>query len=219
MDNPSHTGDEIGEDIEKRFTVKEIILMNTTVVRAAIHERVDPIIEAMITRELMRQSTPSWAIPSMSEQPGAQFAAFAPALIAILASQQPQQVPIQRTQSPLEALLPVLVALLAGPPQQVPVQRPQSPLATLLPVLVAFLPGQQPQPARPSPLISALSAALAPVIASALTGRLRGKQEEERKEGEGKQEERKEEEHREGEGKQEEGKEREAGEGSEKAGQ
>jgi len=178
--------------------------MNTTVVRAAIHERVDPIIEAMITRELMRQSTPSWAIPSMSEQPGAQFAAFAPALIAILASQQPQQVPIQRTQSPLETLLPVLVALLAGPPQQVPVQRTQSPLATLLPVLVTLLAGQPQQPARPSPLVSALSAALAPVIVSVLVDRPRGKpgeaKQEEHKEEEGKQEE-----HKEEEGKQEHG--------------
>ncbi len=210
MDNPSHTGDEIGEDIEKRFTVKEIILMNTTAARAAVHERIDPVLEAIITR----QGAPQWAIPSVPQQPGAQFAALAPTLITILAS-QPQQVPIQQPQSPLEALLPVLIVLLADQPQQAPVQRPQSPLATLLPVLFALLPGQQPQPARPSPLVSALSAALAPVIASALTGRPRGKQEEERKEEEGKQEE----EHREGEGKQEEGKEREAGEGPEKAGQ
>jgi len=199
MDNPSHTGDEIGEDIEKRITVKEMILMNTTAVRARIHERIDAVLEAMIIRELARQSAPPQAIPGALQQPGAPFAALAPALIAILVSQQPQQVPIQQPQSPL---LPILVAILADQTQQVPVQRPQSPLATLLPVLVAIFAGQQRQPTRPSPLVSALSAALAPVITSALTGRPRGEKEE----------------HKQAEGKPEE-EHKQAGEGTERAGQ
>ncbi len=175
MDTPSYTGDEIGEDIEKRIIGKEMILMNTTAVRARIHERIDPVLEAMITRELARQSASPQAIPGALQQPGAPFAALAPALIAILVSQQPQQVPIQQ---------------------------PQLPLATLLPVLVAILAGQQRQPTRPSPLVTALSAALAPVITSALTGRPRGEKEE----------------HKQAEGEPEE-KHKQAGEGTERAGQ
>ncbi len=202
MDTPSYTGDEIGEDIEKRIIGKEMILMNTTAVRARIHERIDPVLEAMITRELARQSASPQAIPGALQQPGAPFAALAPALIAILVSQQPQQVPIQQPQLPLATLLPILVAILADQTQQVPVQRPGSPLATLLPVLVAILAGQQRQPTRPSPLVTALSAALAPVITSALTGRPRGEKEE----------------HKQAEGEPEE-KHKQAGEGTERAGQ
>lgn len=229
--------------------------MTTTAVRAGIRERIDPVLEAMITRELMGQAAPPSAIPGAQPQPGAPLAALAPALIATLASQQPQQIPIQPTPSPLATLLPVLAATLAsgqqpiptpqsgalaavapalmatvagqGPqqsplttllpalaatlaggqqpipvpqpgalaavapalmaavacqPQQVAVQQPQSPLAQLFPVLMATVTAQQ-QPARPSPLVSALSCALAPAIASAITGRPREGREREAGEG------------------------------------
>jgi hypothetical protein len=141
--------------------------MNTTEARAAFHKRIDPVLEAMIIRELTRQVA--------APQPEAQLAALAPTLLALLASQQRQQVPIQWPRSPLATLLPVLTALLTSQRQRVPVQQPRSPLATLLPALAALLAGQQQQPTQLSPLVSALSAALAPVFASVLIGRPRGK--------------------------------------------
>src|SRR5260370_1079709 len=132
-----------------------MMFMTTTTVRPAIHERLDPALEAMITRELIGQGAPPSAISGAQQQPGAQFAALAPALIAAMASQQPQQIPV---------------------PQ------PPSLLATLFPALAATVAMQQ-QPARPSPLVSALSAALAPAIASAITGRPREGREREAGEG------------------------------------
>src|SRR6266705_2180411 len=178
--------------------------MTTTAVRAGIRKRIDLVIEEMITRELMGQAAPPPAIPGVLQQPGAQVAALAPALIAALASQQQQQVPVPQPGLPLATLAPVLAAALAGEPQPIPAQQPQpiatliaavacqpqqvsmqqppSPLATLLPVLMATVAMQQ-QPARPSPLVSALSCALAPAIASALTGRPREGREREAGEG------------------------------------
>lgn len=179
----------------------------TTAVRPAIRERVDPVLEAMITRELIGQGTLPQAIPG-AQQPGAPLAALVPVLIAALAS-QPQQAPVPQPPSPLAILFPflmttevavvahhphllkelialrlqlapVLIAVLTRQPQQVPTQQP-SPLAILFPVLIAILAMQQ-QPAQPSPLLSALSCALVPALASAISGRPEGR---EREAGEG----------------------------------
>ena len=125
--------------------------MNTTAVRAAIRDRIDPVLETLITRELIEQG----AAPSVfsglqqQQQPGGQLAAIAPALIATLASQQQ--------------------------PQQMPVQQ-QSPLAALAPILIATLASQQ-QPQQQSPLVSALTSAIAPAIVSALSGKFEGREE------------------------------------------
>ena len=127
--------------------------MTTTAVRTALRERIDPVLEAMITRELIGQGAPPSAIPGAQQQPGAQVAALASALIAALVS-QPQQVPV---------------------PQQ-------SPLTTLFPVMMATLVMQQ-QPAQPSPLLPSLLCALAPAIASAISSGLKESREREASEG------------------------------------
>ncbi len=165
----------------------------TTAVRPAIQERIDPVLEAMITRELIGQSALPQAIPGAQQQPRAPLIALVPVLIAALASQS-QQAPVPQPPSPLAILFPflmttevavvahhphllkelmalrlqlapVLIAALTHQPQQVPAQQP-SPLTILFPILIAILVMQQ-QPAQPSPLLSALSCALAPAIASA----------------------------------------------------
>jgi hypothetical protein len=175
----------------------------TTALRPAIRERIDPVLEAMITRELIGQGTLPQAIPG-AQQPGVPLTALVPVLIAALAS-QPQQASVPRPLSPLEVLFPflmttevaivarhpsllkelielrlqlapALLAVLARQPQHVPAQQP-SPLAILFPVLLASLAMQQ-QPAQPSPLLSALSCA----FASAISGRSEGR---EREAGEG----------------------------------
>jgi len=174
----------------------------TTALRPAIRERIDPVLEAMITRELIGQGTLPQAIPG-AQQPGVPLTALVPVLIAALAS-QPQQAPVPQPLSPLEVLFPflmttevaivarhpsflkelielrlqlapVLLAVLARQPQHVPAQQP-SPLAILLPVLLASLAMQQ--PVQPSPLLLALSCA----FASAISGRSEGR---EREAGEG----------------------------------
>jgi hypothetical protein len=173
----------------------------TTALRPAIRERVDPVLEAMITRELIGQGTLPQAIPG-AQQLGVPLTALVPILIAALAS-QPQQASVPQPLSPLEVLFPflmttevaivahhpyllkelialrlqlapVLLAALARQSQQVPAQQP-SQLTMLFPVLLANLTMQQ-QPAQPSPLLSALSCALA----SAISGKRR-----EREAGEG----------------------------------
>jgi len=153
----------------------------TTAVRPAIRERVDPVLEAMITRELIGQGTLPQAIPG-AQQPGAPLAALFPVLIAALAS-QPQQAPVPQPPSPLAILFPFLmtteVAVVAHHPhllKELIALRLQ-----LAPVLIAILAMQQ-QPAQPSPLLSALSCALAPALASAISGRPEGR---EREAGEG----------------------------------
>ena len=135
--------------------------MTTTAVQAAIRERLDPALEAMITRELIGQGTSPSAIPGAQQQPGAQFAALAPALIAAMTGQQLQQVSVPQPPSPLATLLPVLVATLVGQqPQPIPMQQPK-PLAALVPALMAMVAGQGPQQSPLAPLFPALIAAVA----------------------------------------------------------
>src|SRR5947199_10255862 len=105
--------------------VKEIIEMTTTAVRTALRERIDPVLEEMITKELIGQGAPQPVIQGWQQQPGAQLAALAPALIAVMASQQPQQVPVPQPGLPLATLAPVLAAALAGQQQPIPAQQPQ----------------------------------------------------------------------------------------------
>ena len=94
--------------------------MNTTAVRSAIRDRIDPVLEAMITRELIEQGVTPQAGFAQQQQPGAQIAAIVPALIAAFAAQQQQQqqIPVQQQQSPLATLLPVLLTTLSGQQQQ-----------------------------------------------------------------------------------------------------
>src|SRR2546430_9571465 len=115
--------------------------MTTTAGRTALRERINPVLEEMITKELIGQGAPQPVIQGTQLQPGAQVAALAPALIAVMASQQPQQVPVPQPGPPLTTLLPVLAAALAGEPQPIPVQRPGA-LAALLPALLATMAGQ-----------------------------------------------------------------------------
>jgi len=171
----------------------------TTALRPAIRERIEPVLEAMITRELVGQGALPQAISGAQQQPGASLTALVPVLIAALAS-QPQQAPVPQPLSPLEVLFPflmttevaivarhpsllkelielrlqlapVLLAALARQSQQVPAPQP-SPLTMLFPVLLASLAMQQ-QPAQPSPLLSALSCALASAISDRSEGRER----------------------------------------------
>src|SRR5260370_40180523 len=119
-----------------------MMFMTTTTVRPAIHERLAPALEAMVTRELIGQGAPPSAISGAQQQPGAEFAALAPALIAAMASQQPQQIPVLQPPSLLATLFPVLVATLAAePPQPIPMQLPK-PLAALAPALMAVMAGR-----------------------------------------------------------------------------
>src|SRR5437588_12960580 len=130
----SHTQGQSPSDTHNSYTIKEMISMTTTPVRAAMRERIDPVLEEMITRELIGQSALPSTIPAAQQPPSAQLAALAPALIAAMVSQQPQQVPVPLPPSPLAALLPVLTATLAAKPQPVPVPQTQQ-FAALFPAL------------------------------------------------------------------------------------
>ena len=126
--------------------------MNTTAVRAAIRDRIDPVLETLITRELIEQgATPSLFSGQQQQQPGGQWgqwAAIAPALIAAFTSQQQQQIP-QQQQSPIASLLPILLTTLTQQQQQVPQQQPQQQIAALLPAVLPLLAGRQGQQQSP----------------------------------------------------------------------
>jgi hypothetical protein len=85
--------------------------MNTTAVRAAIRDRIDPVLETLIARELIEQGATPSLFSGQQQQPGGQWVAIAPALIAAVTSQQQQQVPVQQ-QSPMASLLPILLTTL-----------------------------------------------------------------------------------------------------------
>jgi hypothetical protein len=174
--------------------------MTTTAARPTTREHINPILEEMITRELIGQSTFPSAMPSTEQEPGAVFAAIIPALIAAVTS-QPQQAVVPEHPSPLSVIMPflmttelvravqhphllkeiietrlqlapLLLATVENQLQQITVPQPPSPLVMILPALVAMLVTQQQQPTRPSPLVSALSCALAPTIASVIKDKL-----------------------------------------------
>src|SRR5438046_1565577 len=129
--------------------------MTTTAVRTALRERIDPVLEEMITRELIGQGAPLPVIPGAQQQPGAPLAALAPALMAVIASQQ-QQVPVPQPQPPLATLVPILATTLAGQQQPIPMQQ-----AVLIPALLAAVAGQGPQQSPLAALLPVLTAALA----------------------------------------------------------
>jgi hypothetical protein len=122
--------------------------MTTTSVRAAIRERLDPVIEEIVTREISQRG------PAYAQQ-----ATVTPALMSILLGQQR---PVQE-QQPFAALAPLLVSALMT--QQQPAPR-QQPFAGLVPILISTLLTQQQQPVqRQQPL-----GALAPFLVAALSG-------------------------------------------------
>ena len=89
--------------------------MTTTSIREAIHERLNPIIEEIVSRELSQREP-------QAGQPQQQQAG----------QQQRQQPAQQQQQQPFEALTPILLSVLARQqwqPLQQPVQPQQNPLA------------------------------------------------------------------------------------------
>lgn len=154
--------------------------MTANSLHASIHERIDPVIEAIITKDLVEQVTAAQQAtsPSLSaltpiltaalSQSGTMPSpsALASILIANLASEKQPQA----GSSPLAPVMPILVAALAT---QQSMCTPSA-VDTLLPILVAGLvaPQQHVQEARlplAEALAPAIAAALVPAILEVLT--------------------------------------------------
>jgi hypothetical protein len=137
----------------------------TTTVREAIHERLDPVIEEIVTREISQRG---------GYQPGGGFEALMPILLSTLmqggqAGQQPQRI--------LQNLLPVLPAVLPALMQGGQAgQQPQRILQSILPVLPAVLPALiQRRPAVAQPVLQSIIPALAALL-PAIIGNIQAQQ-------------------------------------------
>ena len=164
--------------------------MTTATVREAIHERLDPVIEEIVAREISQRGGGYGR--GMGQEQGSSFEALAPILLSTLiqrrqVEQGPEQIlqsllpvlPIliqnllrrqagQEPQQILQNILPLLPALLPLLTQRRPGQEPQQILQNILPVLPALLPllTQRRQPGQENPL-----QAMAPVLVAALSAR------------------------------------------------
>jgi hypothetical protein len=122
--------------------------MTIATVREAIHERLDPVIEEIVTREISQRGGPSYGYGRGLEEQGP-FQALMPVLLSTILqgrqAGQPQQI--------LQNLLPVLPVLLQSLTRRQAGQQPQEIMQNILPLLPALLPllmqqrriGQQPQ--------------------------------------------------------------------------
>jgi hypothetical protein len=165
--------------------------MTTATVREAIHERLDPVIEEIVAREISQRGGGYGR--GMGQEQGIGFEALAPILLSTLiqrrqVDQGPEQIlqsilpvlPIliqnltrrqagqgQEPQQILQSILPVLPALLPLLTQRRQGgQEPQQILQNILPVLPALLPllSQRRQGGQENPLQT-----LAPVLVAALS--------------------------------------------------
>jgi hypothetical protein len=138
---------------------KKETFMTIATVREAIHERLDPVIEEIVTREISQRGGGYGR--GLEEQ--TPFQALMPVLLSTILQgrqgvQQPQQI--------LQNLLPVLPVLLQSLTRPQAGQQPQQLMQNILPVLPALLPllmqqqrgGLQPQQALQNilPILPAL---------------------------------------------------------------
>jgi hypothetical protein len=122
--------------------------MTTATVREAIHERLDPVIEEIVAREISQRG--GYAGGLLGQEPGRAFEALMPVLLSTLiqrrqVGQEPGRV--------LEAILPILPALLPALLQQQRrpggLQEPERILQNILPILPVLLPAIMQQQRRP----------------------------------------------------------------------
>jgi len=106
------------------LTAKEMILMNSNAVRAAIHERIDPVIEAIITEELRdkggQQPLSAPVPPSSSSLEDVLVPALAAVLAPALAPSLTAAITPALTAALTAALTPALSAILSPASQPSP---------------------------------------------------------------------------------------------------
>jgi hypothetical protein len=136
--------------------------MTTATVREAIHERLDPVIEEIVTREISQRG--GGYAGGLGEQ-ARPFEALMPVLLSTILQQQRRPGGIQEPGQILQTLLPILPVVLPAILQQQRrpggVQEPGQILQTLLPILPAVLPAilQQQRPGgiqQPGQILQAL---------------------------------------------------------------
>jgi hypothetical protein len=126
--------------------------MTTATVREAIHERLDPVIEEIVSREISQRG--GGYSRGIGQEQGSSFEALMPVLLTTLI-QRRQVGQGQEPQQLLQSLLPILPVLIQNLTRRQggQGQEPQQILQSLLPVLPALLPllmqrrqaGQEPQ--------------------------------------------------------------------------
>src|SRR5437667_615911 len=121
--------------------------MTTATVREAIHERLDPVIEEIVAREISQRGGYAGGL---GQESGRSFEALMPVLLSTLiqrrqTGQEPSRV--------LENILPILPALLPVLMQQQRrpggIQEPERILQAILPILPVLLPALLQQQRRP----------------------------------------------------------------------
>jgi hypothetical protein len=129
-------------------------MATTTTVREAIHERLDPVIEEIVSREISQRG---------GYAQGAPFEALMPVLLStLMQSRQAGQDPQRILQNILPALPALLPALLQGGQAG---QDPQRILQSILPILPAVLPAiLQRRPAVAQPIIQNLLPVLSALL-------------------------------------------------------
>lgn len=105
-----------------------------TTVRQAIHERLDPVIEDIVTREVSQRGAYG-RIPEAEQ--GLPFEALMPILLSTLMQRRPGG---QEPQRVLESILPALSIVLPNIIRRQAGQEPQRILQNLLPILPILLP-------------------------------------------------------------------------------
>ena len=105
--------------------------MTTATVREAIHERLDPVIEEIVAREISQRGGYS---RGLEQEQGGSFQALIPVLLSTIV-QRRQAGPEQG----IESILPLLLPMLIQQRQAGPEQEQEHPLQKLAPVLVAAL--------------------------------------------------------------------------------
>jgi hypothetical protein len=120
--------------------------MTSATVREAIHERLDPVIEEIVTREISQRGGGYGYGRGLEEQ--GPFQALMPILLSTIlqgrqAGQQPQEI--------LQSLLPVLPVLIQNITRRPTGQQPQEILQNLLPILPVVLPLLMQPQARQQP--------------------------------------------------------------------
>jgi hypothetical protein len=109
--------------------------MTTATVREAIHERLDPVIEEIVAREISQRG--GGYSRGIGQEQGSSFEALMPVLLTTLiqrrqVGQGPEQI--------LQNILPVLPVLIQNLTRRQGAQEPQQVLQNILPVLPALLP-------------------------------------------------------------------------------
>jgi hypothetical protein len=111
--------------------------MTTATVREAIHERLDPVIEEIVTREISQRGGYS---RGQGQEQGSSFEALMPVLLSTLLQRRQAALEPEQILQNILPVLPVLIQNLTRRQGRQGGQEPEQILQNILPILPAILP-------------------------------------------------------------------------------